>query len=414
VDEVQGFVSQRHRDLGIAALAAPELDSLFQDAARLNHGSAWFAHIPFAHWIVGAARPRVLVELGSHAGISYAAFCSAVLASGTGTRCYAVDTWRGDEQAGHYDETVFADLSRYHEQHFVAFSQLLRCTFDEAAGQFADGTIDLLHIDGLHTYEAIRHDFETWRPKLSDRAVVLFHDTNERLKGFGVWQLWAELTRRWPGFEFVHGHGLGVLCVGAEAPEPVRDICALGGEEVARLRMRFAFLGARWDAERRAGRLAREVELRDGRIAGLEEARTAAAAQAKEAEMSLAALRTEAAQATSRHADAEAAPITLRDTVQEARAAASSAEHVSAMSAEAAELAGRRAHDFAHRAAKAEREARDARDFAHRAAKAEREARDARDFARLAEQAAQERDRLLHSTSWRITAPLRVVGRWLT
>jgi hypothetical protein len=77
-------------------------------------------------------------------------------------------------------------LAGFNNARYASFSKLLRCTFDEALPYLADSTIDLPHIDGLHTYEAGRHDFESWLPKLSDRAVVLFHDTNVRARGIGI------------------------------------------------------------------------------------------------------------------------------------------------------------------------------------------------------------------------------------
>ncbi len=227
--------------------------------------SAWWQHVPFAHWLVAMIQPGSIVELGTHSGVSYAAFCEAVMRCGLNTRCYAIDTWAGDAHAGTYDESVLAELRSFHDSHYPAFSNLIQSTFDDAVGYFGDGTIDLLHIDGLHFYDDVAHDFETWKPKLSSRAVVLFHDISERQNGFGVWQLWEELCLGYPNFTFIHGHGLGVLAVGDAAPPIILALCAISdNRQISTLRERFALVGERWELEYRDSVRVAEI----GRLSG--------------------------------------------------------------------------------------------------------------------------------------------------
>ncbi len=76
--------------------------------------------------------------------ISYFSFCQSVAETGISTKCYAVDTWQGDEQTGQSNEEDFAKLNAYHQDHYAGFSQLLRMTFDEALTCFEDGSINLL------------------------------------------------------------------------------------------------------------------------------------------------------------------------------------------------------------------------------------------------------------------------------
>lgn len=192
-------------------------------------------------WLIDAFRPQRFVELGTHTGVSYCAACQAIELLGLSCSCRAIDTWKGDEHAGFYDEGVYAGLATYHDAKYTAFSRLVRSTFDEAVGHFEDESIDLLHIDGMHTYDAVRHDFETWRPKLTKNAIVLFHDTNVRERDFGVFRLWGEVSAGRPHFEFLHGHGLGVLGIGDSYPKAVQALFAAGQKDDGREAVRTAF-----------------------------------------------------------------------------------------------------------------------------------------------------------------------------
>ncbi|MDH3707404.1 MAG: class I SAM-dependent methyltransferase [Acidimicrobiia bacterium] len=173
--------------------------------------STWVDHIPFGYDLVAALRPSLLVELGSHYGMSFFTFCQSIRDHHVDGLAYAVDTWEGDDHTGPYGEDVFSGVQQHLRDEYRGFSYQLRMTFTEAREQFAEESVDLLHIDGFHTYEAVAGDFETWYPKVAPGGIVLFHDVRARLEDFGVWRFWDEAERNHQTFTFNHGFGLGVL-----------------------------------------------------------------------------------------------------------------------------------------------------------------------------------------------------------
>lgn len=166
--------------------------------------SAWIEHIPFASWIIRELSPAVFVQLGTHAGSSYFAFCQSVLEHERYTKCYAVDNRKGDER--------YKSLNSYNSENYSGFSSLLHVDFDEAIGNFSDDSIGLLHIDGSNTYGAAKNNFESWMPKMAKGGVILLHNTNAE-EGW-VREFFEDLKKEYPHhLEFIHGHGLGVVQV---------------------------------------------------------------------------------------------------------------------------------------------------------------------------------------------------------
>lgn len=210
---------------------------------RMTPGTtAWHQHIPFAMALVDLVQPRILVELGTHYGDSYCAFCQAVDELKLTTSCYAVDTWVGDLQSGPYGPEVLDDLKSHHDPLYSSFSRLIKSTFDEAVAHFNDSSIDILHIDGYHTYDSVRHDFETWRPKMRAGGIVLFHDTNVRERDFGIRRFWEEIQVTGPHFEFLNSHGLGVLALGENYPRALRFLFEADESATIKIREFFFFV----------------------------------------------------------------------------------------------------------------------------------------------------------------------------
>ena len=87
----------------------------------------------------------------------------------------------------------------------------------QALPRFAPGSIDLLLIDGRYSPETVRNEYESWRDRLSDHAVVLLVGIEQADSGAAA--LWQQLQPQYPHLAFAHAQGLGVLAVGRNVPK---------------------------------------------------------------------------------------------------------------------------------------------------------------------------------------------------
>lgn len=213
----------------------------------VNFGkSAWYQHIPFAYWLIENLKPRSFVEMGTHNGISYFAFCEAISQLKIETKCIAVDNWIGDSQAGIFDESVFTNFVENNKK-YSSFSSYIKSDFDKALVEIEDNSIELLHIDGFHSYNQVSTDFRLGLEKIDkEKGIILLHDINEYQITFGVNKFWRELESEYKTMRFNHGHGLGVVMIGNNIDSKVSEIFDKSNRNyINNFQDYFEFLGQR-------------------------------------------------------------------------------------------------------------------------------------------------------------------------
>ena len=185
------------------------------DADQLNPKlkfAYWEGHRDFAYDLLQFVRPERLVELGSQYGCSLFTFCQAVRDFKLNTEINAVDMWSGDIGAEITGEEVYALVQKTAATYYPEVKlNLFQMCFDDARPSFADNSIDILHIDGGHTFEDVEHDFTTWLPKLKENGIVLFHDVYSPIDQ-GSCDHWEKTKKEYDCyFDFTHSCGLGIL-----------------------------------------------------------------------------------------------------------------------------------------------------------------------------------------------------------
>ena len=94
-------------------------------------------------------------------------------------------------------------------------------TRDRVTQLFGGEPVDFLFIDGDHSYEGVRSDYELYSPLVRPGGIIAFHDIAPRIDaGTGVPRFWNELKARSDTSEKVAAeepsYGIGVVRVQAE------------------------------------------------------------------------------------------------------------------------------------------------------------------------------------------------------
>ena len=175
--------------------------------------SNWLNHTSLVGYLIGKLCPHQIVEVGVYTGASL--LLMRALAEYHGVECelYGIDPWDGSNggvEHWNWDgDYVYARLRERCDPY--ANVHLVRLTGDAVARYRPDGSIDLIHLDADHREAAIRHDWETWLPKLAPGGLILLHDVCNFTSVCQVWKLWGELTATYPACTDVRGSGLGIV-----------------------------------------------------------------------------------------------------------------------------------------------------------------------------------------------------------
>lgn len=154
---------------------------------------------------LAAKAPKVVVEVGVHKGGTSAAWLSI------GATVFAIDIKKQPNIS--LLEALCGHRFTFHTGTSTTFMEAVQ------SGQIETGRVDMVFIDGDHSYEAAKLDYETLRPLVAPGGIIVFHDIADTAlhakQGCEVARLWKEIKTE-QDFEILSGDvwgGIGVKFV---------------------------------------------------------------------------------------------------------------------------------------------------------------------------------------------------------
>jgi cephalosporin hydroxylase len=165
-----------------------------------------------------ARAPRVVLEIGTADGGTLFLFTRV---ADPGALMISVDLPGGPFGGGYasWKAALYRSFARPGQEiHLLRGDSHDPSTAKRVTERLGNEPVDLLFIDGDHTYEGVKADFETYSPLVRSGGLIAFHDIvpgSEEAVG-GVPRFWDELKRSPGSGEIVAdwnqgGYGIGYL-----------------------------------------------------------------------------------------------------------------------------------------------------------------------------------------------------------
>jgi predicted O-methyltransferase YrrM len=170
--------------------------------------------------LIQSAAPKRSLEIGTNYGGTLFLLCAL---SPPGARVISVDLPAGQFGGGYPRRKMplFRRFPRNGQQlHLIRADSHEPETLARVERLLAGDKLDYLFIDGDHTYEGVKRDFEMYSPLVRRGGMIAFHDIAMHTKeeSCEVDRLWNEIKQRFYHREFVENPkqgwaGIGVLFV---------------------------------------------------------------------------------------------------------------------------------------------------------------------------------------------------------
>jgi predicted O-methyltransferase YrrM len=174
--------------------------------------------------LVAGAAPRRSLEIGTFRGGTLFLLC---VFSPPDAHIISLDL-PGGAFGGGYDSTkipLFKRFTRGHQNlRLVRADSHLPETKARILKLLGDDPLDFLFIDGDHSYDGVKRDFEMYSPLVRPGGIIAFHDIAEHppKEQCEVGRFWQEIKLRYPHREIVEDPrqgwaGIGILTVSGES-----------------------------------------------------------------------------------------------------------------------------------------------------------------------------------------------------